>query len=494
MQIIDRLFPGDLARLARDLGRASARAYPGRRLRAALAAIATCFPVYRSYVDAHGASTQDRRLIGGAVRAAGRLLSASERPVVKFAGDVLAGEIAGVAARAVAMRFQQFTAPAMAKSLEDTAFYRYNRLVSLNEVGGDPGRFGLPVAQFHARMARQRRDWPRTMLATATHDTKRGEDARARLNVLSEIPVLWGRQVAQWGRLNATHRRRLTRGPSPSPNDEHLIYQAMLGAFPMTAASGRAELAALATRLKTYIVKATREAKLRTSWSDPDLEYEAACARFIDRLLALGRANRFLRSFLPFQQRIAQAGARNSLAQTVVKLTAPGVPDIYQGCEGWDLSLVDPDNRRPVDFTRRAAGLDEIDALGVASRVSALDWRDERTKLTIVTRLLRLRSAYPEMFSSGDYRPLRVAGRSKNNVVAFARRQGDRILIVAAGRFFADRAAWRGDLMLDPAWRGRWFGDVLGGHAAAPAGHRGLPLSELFGDLPAAVLLSESGR
>ena len=278
------------------------------------------------------------------------------------------------------MRFQQITGPVTAKGFEDTALYRFNRLVSLNEVGGDPSRFGVTLAEFHAENTARLKRSPHGLSATATHDTKRGEDVRARINVLSEIPDAWRRRLQTWQRLNRRHRAMVDGAPVPGANTEYLIYQTLVGAWPIDA-----------ERLTAYLLKATREAKVHTSWINPNKPYDEALARFAQAILDRQRSAAFLDDFMPFQMRVAHFGALNSLAQTLIKLTAPGVPDFYQGTELWDLSLVDPDNRRPVDWALRRRLLDELEhALHAAPDRGALAhelWTkkdDARVKLFVV--------------------------------------------------------------------------------------------------------------
>ncbi len=272
------------------------------------------------------------------------------------------------------MKFQQYSSPVTAKGVEDTAFYRFNRLVSLNEVVGEPGRFGTTVPAFHHGMQERARVWPTAMLATATHDTKRGEDARARIDVLSEIPGLWEHQVRRWRTLTRRLRVDVDGRPAPAANDEYLLYQALVGAWPAEF-HGEAPLDAEALdgfrgRVVAYMTKAVREAKVRSSWVDPDEAYEAALATFVGRLLDGRRRNLFLDDFRAFHKRVAEAGAVNSLSQAVLKLTAPGVPDFYQGSELWDFSLVDPDNRRPVDFDLRRRLLDDLSKTAIDDAVA----------------------------------------------------------------------------------------------------------------------------
>jgi (1->4)-alpha-D-glucan 1-alpha-D-glucosylmutase len=368
------------------------------------------------------------------------------------------------------MKFQQYTGPVQAKGVEDTAFYRYNRLLSLNEVGGDPQRFGGPPEEFHEANRTRLAHWPYAMLATATHDTKRGEDARARLNVLSEIPADWRRMILQWSRINNANRTLIQGEHAPHRNDEYLFYQALLGAWPAAEAprpgdqetrrQGDQDLQRnteksdvpvslspplplspspapvppeLVERLKEYMLKAVREAKVFTSWINPDEDYDQAVADFVTKALTGRRAAKFLASFLPFQKRIARLGMVNSLSQVVLKIISPGVPDFYQGTELWDFSLVDPDNRRPVDFAHRIRLLESLESISVSefgNRITDLldQWPDGRIKLLITTSGLRLRRKSPRAFMEGEYLSLESTGDKTEHVVTIARRLRSSIL------------------------------------------------------------------
>jgi len=513
LQVIDSLFAGELKSLAALLARIAqgarrTRGWTAEQLQPVLRAVAAQFPVYRTYVSARGASAEDRRIIAGAVSAA-RRRGRQDAALVGFVHKALLAEIAGPRSDVLrfAQRFQQFTAPVMAKSLEDTSFYRYVRLISLNEVGGDPRVFGADVSEFHRHMAVRQEQWPHSLLATATHDTKRGEDARARLNVLSEIPGLWARRVASWRRLNRKLRSRLDGETAPSPNDEYLIYQTLLGAWPNVLVEGGQK--ELGERLGAYIVKATREAKWRTSWQEPDRSYEDACQRFITQLLAAAEAEPFRQDFVAFHALVSRLGALNSLCQTVLKLTVPGVPDIYQGCDLWDLSLVDPDNRRPVDFGARQRALDE---LMMAARDSepglvhelAASWPSGKIKLHVTAALLAARRAAPGLFGDGTYEPLAVRGPAAAHVLAFARRSRRQTMIVAVGRLFARLApaadrlapaveAWGATSIAAPGrTEAGLFRNLLTGAVAPPPVRGRLLAADLFRAIPAAVLIAES--
>jgi (1->4)-alpha-D-glucan 1-alpha-D-glucosylmutase len=328
------------------------------------------------------------------------------------------------------MKLQQYTGPVQAKGLEDTAFYRYNVLLSLNEVGGDPARFGRSLEHFHESNRERAAHWPFEMLATATHDTKLGEDVRARINVLSELPEEWGREASRWMRINRAHRVIVDGEPAPDRVDEYRFYQALVGIWPAEVAEGVVQAPDdLIRRLGEYMLKAAREAKVHTSWLTPNQPYEDALSGFVRRALTGPAGARFLTAFAPFQRRIASLGMLNSLAQTTLKLGAPGVPDFYQGTELWELSLVDPDNRRAVDFGLRTQLLDEVDAVlaldpcararAVAALVSS--WADGRVKLLVTAAGLRLRRALPHVLLDGAYVPLVTEVTVPAGAVAFAR-------------------------------------------------------------------------
>ena len=347
-----------------------------------------------------------------------------------------------------AMKFQQYTGPVMAKGVEDAALYVYDRLASLNEVGGEPDRFGASVSEFHRENALRARDWPHAMLSSTTHDTKRGEDVRARVSVLSELPDEWRARISAWSNLTAPHHRGETN--SPGPNDEYLLYQTLLGAWPLGEID-ETGLGDFRGRILAYMEKAIREAQANTSWTDPDEEYEAGIAHFIDALLSL--ESPFLPEFLPFQRRIARLGAINSLSQTLLKLTAPGVPDVYQGNEFWDFSLVDPDNRRPVDYALHRRLLADLESLDPSSASSLLEegvWQDGRPKLYLTRKALGLRRERPGLFRSGEYIPLEIIGERADHVVAFARRRGGEVMITVAPRLCANLLHEDGPLLPDP--------------------------------------------
>ncbi|CAN5905262.1 hypothetical protein BH23ACT11_BH23ACT11_16740 [soil metagenome] len=348
---------------------------------------------------------------------------------------------------AFVMKFQQYTGPVMAKGMEDTALYIYNRLVSLNEVGGEPERYGVSVSAFHHLAAERAKRWPHAMLSTSTHDTKRSEDVRARINVLSEIPDQWNERLDSWSRLNRSRRREVDDRQAPSRNDEYLIYQTLVGAWPLEELDEEG-LAGFRERIKAYLEKALREAQVHTSWVNANEEYESAVADFVESLLTPSETNLFLDEFIPFARRIARVGALNSLSQTLIKLTSPGVPDIYQGNELWDFSLVDPDNRRPVDCVMRKKMLADLDDISPDEVRSLLEtWQDGRPKLHLTHRALQLRREAPDLFEKGEYVPLEVIGEKADHIVAFARWYEDQVAVTLVPRLYASLSGEEGLLM-----------------------------------------------
>jgi (1->4)-alpha-D-glucan 1-alpha-D-glucosylmutase len=426
-----------LARLAKSHWRT--RDFTSQAVRNALADAVAWFPVYRTYIADGEPTEADRRYILWAIRKAIKTPGPADESIYDFIREVLLGAWSPRPAargmrtesRAIARRFQQLTGPVTAKSVEDTAFYRYARFISLNEVGSEPGRWATTPNGFHHAMAERAGASPHGMLATATHDHKRGEDVRARLNVLSELPREWARRVRRWMRINRARRRMLDgEREAPGSNTEYLYYQTLVGAWPLDLGpEDEGGLAAYADRLAAYMIKAVREAKLRTSWTRPDQEYESAVEEFVRATLDPARARAFLAEVHEFVARIAPAGAINGLAQVTLKLTAPGVPDLYQGTEFWDLSLVDPDNRRPVDYPARQAALDVVDHLEAAAA-----WRNGSLKLFVISRLLELRRRRPALYREGRYEPVEVTGPWADRCVAFERRAGDERLLVLVPR------------------------------------------------------------
>ncbi|OHC69929.1 MAG: 4-alpha-glucanotransferase [Rhodocyclales bacterium GWA2_65_20] len=476
--IMGSALAGELNVLANQLsrialaGRASCD-FTVNGLRAALREVVASFPVYRTYVTPAQLVEDDSRYIDWAVAVAKKRSRAADVSVFDFVGAVLSGTVAAgrsaeeaAAVHAFAMKFQQYTGPVAAKGIEDTAFYRYHRLVSLNEVGSDPRSFGVSPAAFHAASQEQALRWPHTLLATSTHDSKRSEDVRARIDVISELPAEWLLHLRRWRRANRGKKRLVDGQPAPTANDEYLLYQTLLGVWPLEdVATDATALEALHRRVAAYMLKAAREAKLTTGWLNPNREYEQALADFIAALFAAGRKNLFLADFLPFQQRVARFGLVNSLAQTLIKLVAPGVPDIYQGNELWNFSLVDPDNRRAVDYALRQAALADLlrsrerhgADLAAWARTLAGRIDDGRIKLYLTWCGLQLRRRLPELFQGGMYLPLRAQGAHAAHVCAFARRSERHAAIVIAPRLVAGLAP-DGALPLGSAvWSDTWL-------------------------------------
>jgi (1->4)-alpha-D-glucan 1-alpha-D-glucosylmutase len=402
-----------------------------------------------------------------------------------------------------ARRLQQFTAPVAAKGVEDTAFYRHHRLVALNEVGGDPEQFGLTVNAFHGASRDRAQHWPHTMLSTTTHDTKRSEDVRARLVVLSELPAMWRLAVRRWSRINRSHRRSAGGLPAPSRNDEYLLYQTLVGTLPADDLDD-ATLAAYRERIVAYMLKAVREAKVHTSWVTPNADYEQALVGFVSEALGRASGNLFLDDLREAVSTVAWHGALNTLAITLLKFTSPGVPDLYQGQETIDFSLVDPDNRRPVDFAQRQRALEAMQEIAAADdpapRVARLCAApaDGRAKTWITWRALQLRRAHASLFGHGDYVALNVSGARARHVVAFARRRDDDVLVVATGRLFAQLGCARGELPTGAVWNDTtltlppWghelaLRDALSGRVFQPNGVT-FKLDELFSVLPFVLL------
>ncbi len=441
--VIANVLASEFAALVRRLaaiaaGHYTTRDYAGGRLRAAFELFILHFPVYRTYLTPSGPGAEDREIIAASLAKARAEWVGTDIGIFDFLHDALTldlvrGADAGYDVAHVhrfAFKVQQFTGPMMAKSLEDTSFYRYHRLLALNEVGGDPAAGGLSVAEFHRRMEERAAGPWQGLTATATHDTKRGEDARARLIALSELAVEWAQNVREWRKLNASLAGRSRSARVPSCAHEYMLYQALLGAWPLDGLD-----ATFVARMVAYAVKAAREGKQQTSWLAPDEAYETGLERFVVRLLDPRCSQPFIDAFGAFARRAALLGALNSLVQVALKTMMPGVPDIYQGSELWDLSLVDPDNRRPVDLAMRASLLTSIDT-DVDWSGLAGQWPDGRIKLALVHRLLALRQQFPQVFANGSYQPLEVAGPHGDEIIAFARISGPDAIIVVCGRLF----------------------------------------------------------
>jgi (1->4)-alpha-D-glucan 1-alpha-D-glucosylmutase len=540
--IMDTSMASELNVLAEMLNRISesnrkSRDFTLNSLHDVIVEVVACFPAYRTYVTEQGWAPEDRAVVERAIVRARRRNPAMDPTIFDFFREVLlprdpedpsqpsAGNRRGSgyppadAAESAArlrfsMKFQQYTGPLQAKGLEDTAFYRYNLLLSLNEVGGDPSKFGHTGLEFHELNRLRRDDWRYEMLATATHDTKVGEDVRTRIDVLSEMPDEWGREVSRWMRLNRALRPIVDGEPVPDRNDEYRFYQALLGVWPPEADDPSRMPDTLVDRLKAYMNKAVKEAKLHSSWINPDEAYEQGVATFIERALAPNHHGKFLAAFLPFQQRIARSGMVNSLAQVVLKIASPGVPDFYQGTDLWEFSLVDPDNRRPVDFARRDAALAECARVAAmpadarAPEIGALldRWSDGTIKMFITSRALQVRRDDPDLFLEGDYLPLDVESTVPAQLLAFARMHLDGRAAIAIVPHLTlplvdrDHALPLGDrwktsrVLLPTALSTLAYRDVFTGAELKPvttAEHSWLFAGQVFERLPVALLVSE---
>lgn len=472
-------------------------------LRRALTEVLVHVPVYRLYITPGGRSAEDRRILAWALAGARRTVRATERPLLELLDAWLGGEAPRSLPPslrqerlAAAVRFQQLSAPVAAKSVEDTAFYRYGRLLSRNEVGADPARFAVTPAAFHAAAKARARNFPHALLATATHDHKRGEDVRARLAVLSEIPEEWAAALRRWTRLNAALKREVDGARAPDAADEAMLYQTLVGAWPLGLSPADEEgVAAFQARVAAWQEKAVREAKRRSEWAVPNEAYEAACRDFLAGVLAPDRPSQLRGEIAAMAARIAPAGAVNGLAQLLLRCAAPGVPDLYQGCEFWDLSLVDPDNRRPVDWAARREAL----AAAAAPQELLAQWQDGRVKQTVLARALALRAARPSVFAEGDYLPLAAEGPAAAHVLAFARRWRGETVVAVATRLPAARLGaralplvppeeWGGTgLVLPRNGQGGTWRDALTG-VWLDAGPGPVRLDEILARLPVALL------
>ena len=499
----------------------------------ALREVIAALPVYRTYItDNESVTTRDRRFIEMAVAKAQRRNPRTANSLFQFIRDTLLlrnldrfDEEGQQDLIAWVRKFQQVTGPVMAKGVEDTAFYRYNRLVSLNEVGGHPDLFGNSPAAFHDRNRANQRSWPHTMLTTSTHDTKRSEDVRVRIDVLSEMPDAWRAALDQWCELNAPHRTQMEDEIAPDLNDEYLLYQTMIGAWPFNphaGAEGASRLLSPAEdawgefreRIIAYMQKATKEAKEHTSWINADQEYDAALNNFIRSVMNSDESNQFLQSIMNLAEMVAFFGQFNALSQQLLKLTSPGVPDIYQGTEMWDLSLVDPDNRRPVDYALRQHLLGEMLHLVVQSEQpdgAPLDeltdellrtLHDGRIKLYLTQRALAFRRQHPELFAHGDYHVLEAQGEKAEYVVAFARSYATESMLVVVPRLVVGLTGGEEQAPLGKVWSDTWLplpedlaerryqnwftGEVF--VVETVDGLPGLQLSEVLENFPVALL------
>ncbi|HYH64216.1 MAG TPA: malto-oligosyltrehalose synthase, partial [Urbifossiella sp.] len=497
-QILSSSLSSELTALSHHLDRLArldrrSRDFTLNGIRRALREVIASFPVYRSYVNG-GVRDVDKGLIGRAVSKARKRNPMLGRPLYDFVRDTLllkdppsgpASDDYRAGQRRFAGKFQQLTSPVTAKGIEDTAFYVYNRLVSLNEVGGEPGHFGRRPEKVHAFFLDRQENSAGSLSPLSTHDTKRSEDARARLNALSELPGEWADRVNRWAHLNARHRADGDDGPVPDRNEEYLIYQTLVAVWdggPSEEFNGR---------IQAFVKKALCEAKVHSSWINPDPDYEAAVARFVERVLSPEESAEFLADLTAFAARVGFLGRVTGLAQTVIRCCAPGVPDTYQGTEGWDFSLVDPDNRRPVDYASRQDWLTNLEA--------PPDISDRRAKLFAVSQALRARREHAELFARGEYLPLTVSGSKADHVFAFARRLAGAAAVVIVPRLAAALVPESGrppvgaevwgdtEVSLYDLPPGRWLNVFTG--AAHDADLR-LPVADVLGTFPVAVLVS----
>ncbi len=506
-----------LDRLAQKSRRS--RDFTFNTLRNALREVIACFPVYRSYIDAGGPSPTDRREAETAVRRARIRNPLMSGRVFRFIRDLLLADSVESSSeddraeqRRFAGKFQQVTAPVMAKGVEDTAFYVYSRLISLNEVGGDPDRFGVAPEALHAYSQERQERWPYALSPLSTHDTKRSEDVRARINVLSELADDWSKAVKRWARMNARHRQKMEDQTAPDANEEYFLYQTLVGAWPLETDS-KEKQAEFVDRIKAYMVKSLHEAKVHSSWINPDADYDKAVQDFVGLILDETVNGTFLEDFRAFQKRVSHLGLFNSLSQTLLKLAMPGVADTYQGSEIWDFSLVDPDNRRPVDYIRRTEMLSQLkSALAASSGVMAELFRDMvtakedgRIKLYVHYKALGLRRERPGLLTAGAYFPLACEGTHANHAFAFARRSGNTSVVVAVPRLMASlltssdqspvgQAVWQDTrLMLSAEISGRDWWNVFTGESIPVEeqdGRRTIAAARTFAHFPVALLMS----
>jgi (1->4)-alpha-D-glucan 1-alpha-D-glucosylmutase len=518
--LIDTSMASEVNVLGRRLARISdryraSRDFTTRSLITALREIIASFPVYRTYIDGMGLTDRDRWYVDLAVAMARRRNPAMSASIFDFIGDVLRLRFPGARTEAehgeqlvFVGKFQQLTGPITAKGVEDTAFYRYHRLTALNEVGGAPDRFGVPVAEFHRLNAERQATWPGSLLATSTHDTKRSEDVRARIHVLSELPREWRRRVLAGRRLNRRHKQTIEGQAVPDASEEYLLYQTLLGAWPLGPQSAESR-AAFTERIQQVMFKAVREAKIHSSWINPAPDHERAVARFVSAVLDPTVSRAFLGDFGAFQAEVSRWGMYTSLALTLLKMTAPGVPDFYQGSELWDFSLVDPDNRRPVDFARRRQCLDHLlaemreisDRAALARRLVETK-EDGRIKMYVIREGLRTRREQAALFAAGEYRPLEAAGPRAEHVCAFARVSADSSALVVVPRLLAAGgfpdpplgAAWGNQSSLAvPAEAGQRFRNAFTGEVLTTQAGR-LDLAAVFARFPLGLLIRADAR
>lgn len=507
--IIEKHMAGNIDNLALFIKKASSGSRYGTDitlygLKRALVEILALFPVYRTYLSEDDFRQADKENIINVIQRA-KFISPGLFYEFNFIEKFLLLETEHVYHEAgreklleFVMRFQQVSGPLMAKGVEDTIFYVYNRLLSLNEVGGSPGKFGGFAREFHNYNKQKAKLWPHSLNALNTHDTKRSDDIRARLNVLSEMPNLWEQNIKQWHKINKAHKSLVNGSVAPDKNDEYFLYQTLLGALPFDGG----DYGSFLVRMEGYLVKAVREAKVHTAWIKPDLVYEKSYLDFMKKILDFTNPGAFLEEFIPFQRKVAYFGMFNSLAQTLLKITAPGVPDFYQGSELWNLNLVDPDNRREVDFSNRMRALENMKAkekeniLGLIQELMEFK-EDGRIKLFLIYRALQTRTEHGELFRSGSYQGLETGGKYKENIVAFARRFDDKWAIIVIPRFLS-LFVKVGESPLGKVWDDTYislpsdsnFNFVNSITGEDISGNKTLLLSSIMKSFPAALLIN----
>ncbi|MGD1704855.1 malto-oligosyltrehalose synthase [Dapis sp. BLCC M229] len=518
--IINKHLAGDIDNLAHLLKDISSKYryasdFTTFGLKAALVEVMSVFPVYRTYISKEGVSKADRECIQG-------VIAQTKERIPTFINELL-NELNFIEKFLLlefdeylnqedkdnwlhfVMRLQQFTGPLMAKGVEDTVLYIYNRLISLNEVGSTPSKFGVSIDEFHGFNQHQIAYWPHAMNGTSTHDTKRGEDVRTRINVLSEIPEEWESYLKKWQEINAPQKDCVGGLDVPAPNDEYFLYQTLLGAFPFD----ETEYPIFVERIKEYIIKAIREAKVNTGWLRPDSSYENSLIKFVESLLKDSQENEFLAAFRPLQRKVQHYGILNSLSQTFLKITSPGVPDIYQGTESWDLCLVDPDNRRPIDFEKRVEFLQEIktkiesDILGLIEEL-LITPETGKIKMFLTYQALQARREYVELFQRGDYQKLIVMGSLKDHIVAFSRKWGDTTAIIIAprlltklvqeGEYPLGEQVWHETRICLPSGSSLVWKNVITQQVLQGEQEDTLWIRDVLSHFPVALLINEGGK
>jgi (1->4)-alpha-D-glucan 1-alpha-D-glucosylmutase len=455
------------------------------------------FPIYRTYFSPNSEKNENYKNFKAALKSSkekNRKIKAEIEAIEKLIQESSSSNDA----LQVIMRLQQFTGPIMAKGVEDTVFYVYNRLLSLNEVGNNPSNFGGMNEDYHVWMSSRQANWPMSMNATSTHDTKRGEDCRARINVISEIPTEFGYHIRKWSSINFRKKKYINNKLVPSKNEEYYIYQTLIGSFPFE----KFEFEEFKNRMKLHTIKSLREAKINSNWVSPNLPYEEAVNTFVTEILDPSGQNAFLQDFLHFERRIAFCGFLNSLSQTLIKIASPGVPDFYQGTELWDLSLVDPDNRRPVDFKKRQRYLKEVQSLDPSKIQRLLDnFENGKVKIYEIIRALKIRNKHKKLFQSGAYVPLEVKGAFSNNLTAFCRRDETSCAVIIAPRLIAKLTnmeclplgdVWNDTFVCLPQGTSKIWGEIFTEKSLVSNsldGQEGFYISDLLRCFPVALLM-----